>query len=109
MNLKITRLQLLGTTNLVSNLKDITSRGLATIKGLRVLYNSRTPNYIYVQYEKAESHSDQYGFIHVLVSIDKDGNIQSIGDKFVDIFAASSFMSECKDIDYTKMKDYLID
>lgn len=108
MALEIKRLQLYAITNLISNLDKLMGRGLATIKSIAVLYNSRTPNMVYVRYEKAERGSDEYGFKHILLQINQNGDVESIGDKFADIFAISAFLSECKPIDMNNINDYLV-
>ena len=106
---KVTKIQLLAVANLLERLDALNKKGLLSVRNMIILYHSRTPEKIYVKYEKASVDADSFGFEHILVSFDREGNAESIREKFADIYAESAFLSECKDVNMDNLKQYLID
>ena len=109
MSPRITRVQLISTTQLIKSLEDLVDRNIIVLKNVVICYNPQTPDMVYVKYEKSGRNADDFGFEFKLMQIDKFGYKESIEKKFENVFATSAFLSMCYPIDMSKIEQYVID
>jgi hypothetical protein len=106
MKQKVTTKQLVAVSDFLKNLKDFTDRKYGTISNLQIMTHKLMPNSIFVKYEKDFTTAGERDYQNRIASIDVDGNITFIDDKFKDIFERSAFLSECKPFDVENPNHY---
>lgn len=103
---KINRKQLLSIFNLMSNLKEIQEKGLASIKDIVAMTNPNAADTIFLCYEKYYSNGGDSVYEYKIAQIDTNGMISFIDDKFRNIFERYSFLGECKTFDIENKDEF---
>jgi hypothetical protein len=91
----LTTKQLLATTTLLKNLKEFVDKKYGSIYNLGVIQNQGLTNTIVVKYEKESAMAGERDYEFRIATIDQEGVIEFIDNKFKDIFERASFLSEC--------------
>lgn len=103
---KVTTKQLGAMKQLLLNLKEFGDLKYGTISNVVVMTHKLMPTSIMVKYEKNFTTMGQRDYENRIASVDIDGNISFIDDKFKDIFERSAFLSECKEFDIDNPNHY---
>ena len=106
MKQRVTTKQLVALAQLLKNLKEFGDKKYGTIDDLIIMTNKLSPNTIFVKYEKNFTSGGERDYQYRIASVDVDGNIAFIDDKFNDIFERSAFLSECKPFDMEDENQY---
>jgi hypothetical protein len=103
---KITTKQLLAATTLLKNLKDFVDKKYGAIYNLVIVQNQGLPNTIVVKYEKESALAGERDYEFRIATIDQEGQIGFIDNKFKDVFERASFLSECLPLNIDDEKQY---
>ena len=102
----LTTKQLLATTTLLKNLKEFVDKKYGSIYNLGVIQNQGLPNTIVVKYEKESAMAGERDYEFRIATIDQQGVIDFIDNKFKDIFERASFLSECLPLNIDDQNQY---
>lgn len=103
---QITTKQLLATRRLLANLKEFSDKKYGSITELMILTNKMLPNTVLVKYEKTFLTAGSQDYEFRIASIDQEGNISFLDDKFKDIFERAAFLAECKFFNLENVNEY---
>jgi hypothetical protein len=91
---QLTTKQLMAAQTLLRNLDKFIILGYGTIDGLAVLQQNDLPNTSIVKYQKNYEEGGEIKFAFQIATIDQNGTIEFIQDKFTDVFQKSQFLAE---------------
>ncbi len=91
---QLTTKQLMAARTLLKNLDKFITLGYGTIDGLAVLQHNDLPNTIIIKYQKNYEEGGEIKFAFQIATIDQNGTIEFIQDKFKDVFQKSQFLAE---------------
>ena len=103
---QITTKQLFSLNKLLNNLKEFSNRGYGSILQVMVVTYVPNPNNIYLKYEKVYQDGGSMKSEYKIASIDKNGEIDFIDNKFKDMFERAAFLSECVPFNIEDPKEY---
>ncbi len=103
---QITTKQLEATRQLLKNLKAFTDKRYGNINELMIMTNKMLPNTIIIKYEKSFTSGGNRDYEFKIATIDQNGQIVFIDDKFKDVFERTSFLAECKFFNLENENEY---
>jgi hypothetical protein len=103
---KITTKQLMSALRLLNNLKEFEQKRLGKISNFVVMLHPMMANTILVKYEKDYVLAGEQAHDFKIASIDQDGKIDFIEEKFKDAFEQAAFLSVCRPFDIEDENDY---
>ena len=110
MRVQLTNKQLITANRLLEELKEFVNKGYGTVKQVLILRNNMMPNTIIIKYDKVFVMGGEYEYEYPIATIDQDGKLEFINDKFKDVFQRSAFIPECIPLDIEDPMQYqLID
>lgn len=106
MKLKITTKQIMSLNTLIKNIKTFNDKKYGTIYDLKIMSNSLMPNTILVKYNKSYSLANELRDEFIVTAVKQDGSVDTIQNKFADVFEQASFLSTCIPFDIDNMNQY---
>lgn len=110
MKMKLSTKQILSAKKLLNELKEFTDKRYGNVQNIFIAKHHMMPDTIIIKYEKTFILGGDYEYEYAIASINQQGEIEFLGDRFKDVFQRSAFLSECIPFDMQDENNYqLID
>lgn len=106
MKINITTKQLISTRRLFKNLDDFQKGRMGSITEVEVMIHPLLKDTVLVKYVKSYSLSGNMVTEFKIASIDNDGKIDFIEEKFKDAFEQAAFLSVCQPFNIEDQDEY---